>query len=142
LFVLEMDNLAYQYGIHEQNREIMEADGTMYLNARVHDSLKRTKNAHLISVPLGIVATLLLIRADYTGPYHLQIVWMLVCSLSFWVCGLVEVFIFSRNQSMSMRLRLLCFEVSKMFGGEMAIWCALCLLYPYFIPRFFSGAFW
>ena len=142
LFVLEMDNLAYQYGVHEQKRETMEADGTMYLNESIHDSLTRMKNAHLISVPLGIIITLLLIRADITGPYHLQIVWMMVCSLSFWLCGLVEAFVFTKAQGMSMRLNIICFEVSKMAAGEIAIWCALCVLYPYFIPRFFSGSFW
>jgi hypothetical protein len=142
LFVLEMDNLAYEYGIHEKNREIMEEEGTIHLNERVHESLKRMKNSHLISVPLGIVATLLLIRGDYTGPYHMQILWMIVCSLSFWLSGLLEIFMFSQNQDMRMRLTLFFFEVSKMVMGEMAIWCALCVLYPYFIPRFFSGAFW
>jgi hypothetical protein len=142
LFVLEMDNLAYEYGIHEKNREIMEEEGTIHLNERVHESLIRMKNSHLISVPLGIVATLLLIRGDYTGPYHMQILWMVVCSLSFWLSGLLEIFMFSHNQDMRMRLTLFFFEVSKMVMGEMAIWCALCVLYPYFIPRFFSGAFW
>lgn len=142
LFILEMDNLAYQYGIHEQDRENMETEGGIYLSSGVQASLVRMKNAHLISVPLGITVTLLLIRDDITGPYHLQIVWMLVCSLSFWGCGLVETIIFAKDETKSMMLKLVSFEVFKMVTGELAIWLALCLLYPFFIPSFFSGSFW
>ena len=142
LFVLEMDNLAYQYGIPEQDRELMEANGTLHLSDRDNESLVRMKNAHLISVPAGIVVTLLLINSDVTGPYHMQIVWMLVCSLSFWACGLVNSLIQSKDDAPEMQLKLFIFEASQMVLGEGAIWCALCLLYPYFIPRFFSGAFW
>ena len=141
LFILEMDNLAYQYGIHEQDREKMETEGSIYLSGGVQASLVRMKNGHLISVPLGITVTLLLIRADITGPYHLQIVWMLVCSLSFWACGLVETIIFTKDEAKSMMLKLVSFEVFKMVIGEMAIWLALCLLYPFFIPSFFTGSF-
>jgi hypothetical protein len=142
LFVLEMDNLAYHYGIPEQDREVMEANGTLLMSDHESSSLIRMKNAHLISVPVGIVVTLLLIHSDTTGPYHMQIVWMLVCSLSFWACGLVNAFVQAMDDAFAVRLRLLCFEVFQMVLGEVAIWCALCLLYPYFIPRFFSGAFW
>jgi hypothetical protein len=142
LFILEMDNLAYQYGIHEQDRETMETEGGIYLSSGIQASLVRMKSAHLISVPLGIIATLLLIRGDVTGPYHLQIVWMLVCSLSFWAGGLVETFIFAKNETTSTLLKLVSFEVFKMVIGEIAIWAALCLLYPFFIQSFFTGSFW
>jgi hypothetical protein len=142
LFVLEMDNLAYQFGIQEQDREVMEAEGAIFMNSSVHASLTRMKNFHLFSVPLGIIATLVLIYSDITGPYHLQIVWMVVCSLSFWLCGLAEAFIVTGKQAIPLRVMLLLHEVFKMIIGELAIWIALCILYPYFIPRFFSGAFW
>jgi hypothetical protein len=142
LFVLEMDNLAYHYGIPEHDREVMEATGTVHMSHSDNSSLVRMKNAHLVSVPAGIVITLLLIHSDATGPYHLQIVWMLVCSLSFWGCGLVNVLIHAKNDAPAMQLKLFCFEAFQMVLGEMAIWCALCILYPYFVPRFFSGAFW
>jgi hypothetical protein len=72
----------------------------------------------------------------------MQIVWMLVCSLSFWACGLANSLIQSKDDAPEMQLKLFIFEASQMVLGEGAIWCALCLLYPYFIPRFFSGAFW
>jgi hypothetical protein len=41
-----------------------------------------------------------------------------------------------------MQFKLFCFEAFQMALGESAIWCALCVMYPYFVPRFFSGAFW
>jgi hypothetical protein len=78
------------------------------------------------------------------GPcYHLQIVWTLVSSLSFWACGLVETIIFNKDETKSMMLNLVSYEVFKMLICELAIWLALCLLYPFFIiPSFFSGSYW
>jgi len=142
LFVLEMDNLAYQYGIPEDARELMEEEGTVELNEHAKSWLTYTKHAHFLSVPIGIIATLALIYTDLTGPYHNQIIWMLVCSFSFWACGLIEVFLVTQNADISIRLKLLCFSVGKMVLGEVGIWIALCLTFPYFIPRFFTGNFW
>ena len=142
LFVLEMDNLAYQYGIPEDARQLMEEEGTVELNANAQGWLTFTKHSHFLSIPLGIIATLLLIYWDVTSPYHHQIIWMIVCSCSFWGCGLVEIFLVTRDADTSTRLKLFCLSVGKMVWGELCIWIALCLTFPYFIPRFFSGSFW
>lgn len=142
LFVLEMDNLAYQYGVQERDRESMESEGKLYVLDHIQESLTRTRNFHFVSVPLGIIITVLLMYWDITGPYHVQIVWMIVCSLSYWGPGLLEAIVVTKGQAFSMQLKLFVFELLKIIWGEFCIWCALCALYPYFIPQFFSGNFW